>query len=94
MKGDLNTAVAPMLTRKTTPSAQPVHYWFQYQGKGSGSDRTILLIGHPFPVSAGAEHTLYDVFIPESCVIFAIYVPLERRFKQLEVGGLSCPPRI
>jgi hypothetical protein len=94
MKADFDAAIPPKLALKLSPSAAPTQYWFQYQGAGSGSSRTIVLYGHPFPVPARAQEDLLNVFIPESCVIFAIYNPFERRFDRLEVGGLSCPPRI
>jgi|SRR5882762_8624608 len=94
MKADFDEAIGPKLAAKFPASAPPVQYWFQYQGAGSGSSRTILLYGHPFPVPSRAQQVLFNVFIPEDCVIFAIYAPPERKFDRLEVGGLSCPPRI
>jgi hypothetical protein len=94
MKADFDAAIPPKLAAKVPATAPPTQYWFQYQGAGSGSSRTILLIGRPFPVPSRARQDLLSVFIPESCVIFAIYIPSERTYSRLEVGGLSCPPRI
>ena len=94
MKVDFDAAIPAKLAPKVTPSAPPTQYWFQYQGVGSESSPTILLYGHPFPVSPRAGQDLLNLFIPEVCVIFATYIPSERRFDRLEVGGLGCPPRI
>jgi hypothetical protein len=94
MKVDFDAAIPAKLGPKVTASAAPTQYWFQYQGAGSESSRTILLYGFPGPVPPRAGQDLFNVFIPEACTIFAIYVPSERRFDRLEVGGLGCPPRI
>ncbi len=55
MKADFDEAIGPMLAAKVPASAPPVQYGFQYQGAGSGSSRTILLYGHPFPVPSRAQ---------------------------------------
>ncbi len=94
MKADLDAAIAPMLAAKVSASAPPARYWFQYQGQGSGAKRTVYIHGAPFPVPSSARKDIHMVYLPESCVIIAVYVPSERRFDQIGVGGLGCPPRI
>src|SRR5882762_1051633 len=94
MKADFDAAVAPLLAAKVPASALPTRYWFQYQGQGFGAKRTIYLHGAPFPVPSLARQDIHMAFIPESCVIIAVYAPVERKFDRIDVGGLGCPPRI
>jgi hypothetical protein len=74
--------------------AQPVRYWFQYLGRGSGGSRTIDIRGRPFPVLPRADTQAYfGPWIPEDCIVHARYVPSQRRIENLSVGGF-CPGRI
>lgn len=74
--------------------AQPVRYWFQYLGHGSGGSRTIDIRGRPFPVLPQANSkAFFGPWIPEDCIVQARLVPSQRRIENLVVGGF-CPPRI
>jgi hypothetical protein len=94
MKVALDVVLPVALAAKTDVALRPMRYWFQYQGRGSGADKVIELIGHPFPVSADATRTYFDVGIPENCVVSAHYDPIIKQIRDLSVGGLVCPPRI
>jgi hypothetical protein len=93
MRRAFNSAVAPALAARSVAGQPPARYWFQYQGRGAGADKTIVIIGHPFPVSQGAEKRFFDVSIPENCVVYAEYAPKPKQVRALSVSGLSCPPR-
>jgi hypothetical protein len=74
--------------------AQPVRYWFQYLGHGSGGSRAIDVRGRPFPVLPQADtRAFFGPRIPEDCIVQARYLPSQRRIENLVVGGF-CPPRI
>jgi hypothetical protein len=94
MKVALDVALRPILAEKGEPTQPPVRYWFQYVGQGSGDNRTIGLLGHPFPVRQGAATTFYGAFIPEACHVQARYMPSKRRIEGLVVGGFHCPRRM
>jgi hypothetical protein len=94
MKVALDVALRPILAEKGEPTQPPVRYWFQYVGQGSGDNRTIGLLGHPFPVRQGAATTFYGAFIPEACHVQARYMPSKQRIEGLVVGGFHCPRRM
>ena len=92
MKVDLDDKLRPFL--RADSGISPKRYWFQYIGGGSGVDKTIGIVGRPFPVPSGADAGFLGAVIPEQCHVFATYLPNERRFKDFAVGGFYCPPRI
>jgi hypothetical protein len=94
MKAAVDERLAPVLAGKGDSSLAPVKYWFQYIGNGSGVDKTIAIVGRPFPVSRGADAVYLGAVIPESCHVFGNYVPKERKLEAFSVGGFHCPPRI
>jgi hypothetical protein len=94
MKAALDDSLRPVLANRDDATMPPMRYWFQYLGNGSGVDKTIGIIGYPFPVPPGADASYLGAIIPEQCHVFGIYLPKERRFKELSVGGFHCPPRI
>jgi hypothetical protein len=74
-------------------ATQPVRYWFQYLGHGSGSARTIDIRGRPFPLLPQADTKAYfGPWIPEDCIVHARYIPSQRRIENLVIGGF-CPAR-
>src|SRR5476649_2512539 len=93
MKADLD-ANNDVLEKYADPHIRPAKYWFQYQGKGSGPNRTIDLYGHIYPISAEAQKAFFDLFIPENCIISATYLPKERKFTYFALSGIKCPARI
>jgi hypothetical protein len=93
MKADLESN-NEVLNRNADPQKRPAKYWFQYQGKGSGPTRTIEFYGELYPISPDAERLFFDAFIPEICVIYASYLPEQRKFSNLALGGIKCPARI
>ena len=94
MKTALDDALRPVLEKNADTGMPPTQYWFQYIGNGSGVDKMIAIVGYPFPVPSGADASFRGATIPESCHVFASYLPIKRRFKDLAVGGFHCPPRI
>ena len=94
MKVALNDELRPILEKRADSGMPSKRYWFQYIGNGSGVDRTIGIVGRPFPVPSGAEAVFLGAVVPEQCHVFASYQPNERRFKEVAVGGFHCPPRI
>ena len=74
---------------------QPVRYWFQYLGHGSGGSKTIDIHGRPFPVlpQADTKAFFFGPWIPEACIVHARYVPSQRRIENLMISGF-CPPHI
>ena len=94
MKVALNDELRPILENRADSGMPSKRYWFQYIGNGSGVDRTIGIVGRPFPVPSGADTVFLGAVIPEQCHVFASYQPNERRFKEVAVGGFHCPPRI
>jgi len=93
MKAALDGGLRPILTERGDQTRPPVRYWFQYVGQGSGANKTIGVLGRPFPVSPRATTTFLGAFIPEDCHVQARYIPLERRMDDLVVGGFGCPRR-
>jgi hypothetical protein len=94
MKVALDDELRPILRKRADSSIQPRRYWFQYIGGGAGVDKTIGIVGRPFPVPSGAGANFLGAVIPEQCHVFATYLPSERRFKDFALGGFYCPPRI
>jgi hypothetical protein len=94
MKVDLDDELRPILEKRADSGIPPRRYWFQYIGVGSGVDKTIGIVGRPFPVPSGADVSFLGPVIPEQCHVFATYLPKGRRFKDFAVGGFYCPPRI
>lgn len=94
MRRAIDSVLPSALARKGVAGQPPTRYWFQFQGRGASADKSIVIIGHPFPVSQGAEKAFVDVSIPENCVVYAEYFPRAKQIRGLNVGGLSCPPRI
>ncbi len=93
MKADLDANIS-VLKKYVDLQKRPAKYWFQYQGKGLGPNRSIEFNGHLYPISPEAEKSFIDMWIPENCVISAIYLPKERKFTYLVLGGIKCPARI
>jgi hypothetical protein len=94
MKVALDDELRPRLEKHPDSDMPPARYWFQYIGSGSGIDKTIGIVGRPFPVPSGAGAVFLGAVIPEQCHVFANYLPKERKFKDVAVGGFHCPPRI
>jgi hypothetical protein len=94
MKVALDEALRPILTKRGDLTRPPVRYWFQYVGQGSGVNKTIGVIGRPFPVLPRAAIEFLGAFIPEDCTVLARYVPSKRRIEDLAVGAFGCPRRI
>jgi hypothetical protein len=93
MRRTVDSVLTSSLAARSVAGDPPSRYWFQYQGRGSGADRIIVLIGHPFPISSSAETSFLDVSIPENCVVYAEYAPKAKQVRALNVSGLSCPRR-
>jgi len=93
IKAELD-ANSDALAKYVDPTRPPAKYWFQYQGKGSGPNRTVVLLGFLYPISTGADLTLFDVAIPEACVISATYLPDKGKLTDLMLNGIKCPARI
>jgi hypothetical protein len=92
MKVALDSALRQYLSERGR-ATQPVRYWFQFLGHGSGSARKIDIRGRPFPVLPQADTKAYfGPWIPEDCIVHARYVPSQRRIEDLVVGGF-CPAR-
>jgi hypothetical protein len=94
MKVALDEGLRPILDRRADSALPPTRYWFQYIGSGSGEDKTIGIVGRPFPVPSGADARFLSAVFPEQCHVSAIYIPNERKFKYIALGGFRCPPRI
>ena len=94
MKVALDDDLRPAFEGRPNSGVPPTRYWFQYIGIGSGAGKTIGIIGRPFPVGPDANVTYFNAAFPEECVVFATYLPKERKIKNHSVGGFSCPPRI
>jgi hypothetical protein len=94
MQVALDDKLSPILDKRADSTIPPRRYWFQYFGSGSGVEKTIEIVGYPFPVPSDAPRSFHGAVIPEQCHVFASYVPKEHRFTQLSVGGFYCPPRI
>ena len=93
MKVALDSALRQFLSDRGR-ATQPVRYWFQFLGHGSGSTRTIDIRGRPFPVLPQPDTKAYfGPWIPEDCIVHARYVPSQRRIEDLVLGGF-CPARI
>jgi hypothetical protein len=93
MKIALDSALRQLLSERGR-ATQPVRYWFQFLGHGSGSARNIDIRGRPFPVLPQADTKAYfGPWIPEDCIVHARYVPSQRRIEDLVVGGF-CPARL
>ena len=93
MKIALDSALRQLLSERGR-ATQPVRYWFQFLGHGSGSARNIDIRGRPFPVLPQADTKAYfGPWIPEDCIVHASYVPSQRRIEDLVVGGF-CPARL
>jgi hypothetical protein len=94
MKVALDDELRPILEKSADSGRTPMRYWFQFIGSGSGADKTIGIVGYPFPVPLGADASFHGAVTPEQCHVFANYLPDKRRFKDFAVGGFHCPPRI
>jgi hypothetical protein len=94
MKVALDDELRPILESRAASGMPAARYWFQYIGSGSGADNVIGIVGYPFPLRSGASDAFLGAVIPEQCHVFATYLPKERRFRELGVGGFYCPPRI
>jgi hypothetical protein len=93
MKAALDVALGTALDER--PDMRPVRrYWFQYYGWGSGTDKSVAIVGRPFPVPEWAGTAFHGAVIPEDCHIFANYQPREGKFSQFSLGGFACPPRL
>jgi hypothetical protein len=93
MRVALDSSLRAALAAKPTAVRPPTRYWFQYLGRGSGTESVIEFFGHPFPVSKRAATVYFDVTIPENCVVYGRYYPVAKKIEELRVG-LACPPRI
>jgi len=94
MKAALDRVLPASLSAQLDIAQTPARYWFQFRGRGSGTEKEIEIIGHPFPVSERAARAYLDVSTPESCTVAARYSPTVKEIRGLQVSGLSCPPRI
>jgi hypothetical protein len=94
MKAAVDEALRPILAKRGDLTRPPVRYWFQYVGQGSGVNKTIGVIGRPFPVLQRAAIEFLGAFFPEDCHVLARYVPSKMRIEDLAVGGFGCPRRI
>src|SRR5229473_5495262 len=75
MKIALDDELRPILEKHADSVMPPARYWFQYIGSGSGVDKTIGIVGRPFPVPSGADAGFLGAVIPEQCHVFASYLP-------------------
>jgi hypothetical protein len=94
MKSAVDVALGTAWDERPNTGMRPARYWFQYFGYGSETDKSIAIVGRPFPVPEWAGASFHGAVIPEDCHIFANYRPRERKFSQFAVGGFNCPPRL